>query len=370
METGGIKEAGKADGMVGEARGLSPEEWMDVLGAMGQKSFHGAQVFKGLHQRCLADWASMTDLALELRARLAAGLPIEPLAAAEWRQGADGTRKYAFRLKDGLAIESVLMTHQGDHTKNRRTLCVSSQVGCAMGCGFCATGSMGFLRDLSAAEIVGQVLDVTRLHRRENPAFKINNVVFMGMGEPLLNYEAVLRSVRLLNHRDGQRIGIRRMTISTCGLPEQIRRLAGEDLDVVLAVSLHAPNDALRNRIMPVNRRWPLGRLMEACGDYIQKTRRRVTFEYALMDRFNDEPKHGLELAALLKGSHCNVNLIPVNETRSRSYIPSAAFKVKAFYNILKDNGISVVIREAKGLDICGACGQLIQLIQQESPLL
>jgi 23S rRNA (adenine2503-C2)-methyltransferase len=225
---------------------------------------------------------------------------------------------------------------------------------------------MGFLRDLSAAEIVGQVLDVTRWQQRKIPGFKINNVVFMGMGEPLLNHEAVLRSVRLLNHRDGQAIGMRRMTVSTCGLPEGIGRLAREDLDLVLAVSLHAPNDELRSRIMPVNRRWPLRQLMEACGAYIQKTRRRVTFEYALIHHFNDEPGHGLELARLLKGCHCNVNLIPVNEAPSHSYKTSAASRVKVFYNILKDNGIPVVIREARGLDICGACGQLIQ---RKSPL-
>jgi 23S rRNA (adenine2503-C2)-methyltransferase len=175
----------------------------------------------------------------------------------------------------------------------------------------------------------------------------------------LLNYEAVARSVRLLNHPYGQQIGIRRITVSTCGLPEQIQRLAGEDLDVVLAVSLHAPNDELRSRIMPVNRRWPLGKLLEACGDYTQKTRRRVSFEYALIHHFNDDPRHGLELARLLKGRRCNVNLIPVNEARFHSYRCSTVSRVKAFHKILADHGVSAVIREAKGLDIQGACGQL-----------
>jgi 23S rRNA (adenine2503-C2)-methyltransferase len=182
----------------------------------------------------------------------------------------------------------------------------------------------------------------------------------MGMGEPLLNYEAVVRSIRLLNHRDGQNIGIRRFTVSTCGLPEQIKRLAKEGLDIVLAVSLHAPNDALRGRIMPVARRWPLRTLLDACREYIRTARRRVTFEYALIRGLNDSAGHGVELAALLSGIFCNVNLIPVNESSLHPYAAPEAAKAEAFRRILADRGIPAVIREKKGADIGGACGQLV----------
>lgn len=229
-----------------------------------------------------------------------------------------------------------------------------------MGCEFCATGRMGWSRDLSAGEIVGQVLDITRLQRERNPDFKTGNVVFMGMGEPLANYEAVVRSIRLLNHRDGQNIGIRRITVSTCGLPEQIRRLAKEGLDIVLAVSLHAPNDALRGQIMPAARRWPLKELLEACRGYIRALRRRVTFEYVLIRGLNDGVDHGLELAALLNGIFCNVNLIPVNGSTVHPYVAPDAARVEDFRRILTERGIPAVVREKKAADIGGACGQLI----------
>lgn len=339
---------------------MFPEEWAEILAGYGQKPYRGTQVFRGFHQRCAADWDRMTDLPLDLRARLSEAFPVRPLRIGDWKESRDGTEKFTLELGDGLGIEAVLMDHQGDYTRNRKTLCVSSQVGCAMGCAFCATGKMGWTRDLSAGEILGQVLDITRFQRERDPDFKIGNVVFMGMGEPLSNYEAVVGSIRLLNHRDGQNIGIRRFTVSTCGLPEQIRRLAKEGLDIVLAVSLHAPNDALRGQIMPAARRWPLGALLDACRDYIRALRRRVTFEYVLIRGLNDGAGHGLELAALLNGIFCNVNLIPVNESAVHPYTAPDAARVEDFRRILTERGITAVVRERKAADIGGACGQLI----------
>jgi 23S rRNA (adenine2503-C2)-methyltransferase len=339
---------------------LFPEELAEFLAEYKQKPYRAAQIFKGFHQRCAAGWDQITDLPLDLRKNLDETVPIRPLGIDERRESRDGTEKFTLKLKDGLRVEAVLMDHRGDYARDRKTLCVSSQVGCAMNCGFCATGKMGWTRDLSAEEIVGQVLDITRFHRESQPEFKIGNVVFMGMGEPLMNYEAVVRSIRLLNHRDGQNIGIRRFTASTCGLPEQIRRLAKEGLDIVLAVSLHAPNDALRGQIMPAARRWPIQTLLDACRDYIRAVRRRVTFEYALIRGLNDSAGHSLELAALLEGIFCNVNLIPVNESAVHSYTAPDAARTERFRKILEDNGISTVIRERKAADIGGACGQLI----------
>jgi 23S rRNA (adenine2503-C2)-methyltransferase len=345
---------------VAEVRSLFPEEWIEVLAGYGQKPYRSAQIFRGIHQRCAAGWDEMTELPLDLRERLNANLPMRPLLIGGRKESRDGTEKFTLELRDGLGIETVLMAHRGDRVRERKTLCVSSQVGCAMGCVFCATGKMGWKRDLSAEEILGQVLDVTRLQREGRRDFKVGNVVFMGMGEPLMNYEAVIRSIRLLNHRDGQDIGIRRMTVSTCGLPEQIRRLAKEGLDIVLAVSLHAPNDALRGRIMPAARRWPLGDLLDACRDYIRTVRRRVTFEYALIRGLNGGPGHALELAALLRGMFCNVNLIPVNESDVHPYAAPDAAESETFRRILADHGIPAVFRQKKGADIGGACGQLI----------
>jgi len=341
-----------------DIRELFPEEIGLWLESQGEKGFRGRQIFRWLQVQCARSYEEMTDIPKALQAMLVQSRPIRPLKLVKELVSRDGTRKYLFELNHGQRIESVLMTHLEASGHKRHTLCVSTQAGCAMGCTFCTTGKGGFFRNLTAGEITGQVLDVTYARRQEDPQFYISNVVYMGMGEPLLNYEAVVRSIRILNHPLGQKIGIRRITLSTCGMPDQIRRLAKEGLDIVLALSLHSPDDALRSRLMPVNRRYPLKEVMEAVRDYAGITGRRITFEYILIKGVNDSPEHARSLCQLLKGLPCNVNIIPVNNG-DHGFIKPGSAEQTAFKNALKKCGIEAVIREEKGADIHGACGQL-----------
>ncbi len=340
-----------------EIRALTSEEMMTAMEKINEKPFRGKQIFHWVQNAGVQSWEDMRNLSSPLRDKLADYFCLHPLKLLLEQVSQDGTRKYLWELPDGNRIESVLLFHGGDFTRKHTTLCVSTQVGCPMGCSFCATGKLGLTRNLSVGEIVSQVLDCLNLWQDES--FKINNLVYMGMGEPLLNLPAVLKSIKLLNHEDGQNIGIRRITVSTCGLVPQIEQLAAENLDLVLAVSLHAPNNALRNQIMPVNSTYPLEDLLEACRYYISKTGRRVTFEYALIQGFNDGVKNARELAALLKGLKANLNLIPVNNTVESKYQKPLDEEIKKFLKILKQEGIEAVIREEKGSDIAAACGQL-----------
>ena len=255
----------------------------------------------------------------------------------------DGTRKYLWELPDGNRIESVLLFQKGFYQKTHDPLPFYPGW-LPDGCGFCATGKLGFIRNLTAGEIVSQVLDLVAL------SFPINNLVYMGMGEPLLNLPAIIKSIKLLNYEDGQNIGIRRITVSTCGLVPQIRQLAAENLDLVLAISLHAPNNELRNQIMPVNRTYPLEELMAACRYYIGETGRRVTFEYALVKGFNDGPERARELATLLKGLKANVNLIPVNNITDGSYHRPLKEDILKFLGTLREEGLEVVIRKKRAV--------------------
>jgi 23S rRNA (adenine2503-C2)-methyltransferase len=268
------------------------------------------------------------------------------------RTSADGTEKYLFALSAGGSIETVLLPEE-----ERDTVCISTQVGCAMNCSFCATGRSGFQRDLSAAEIVSQVLFVQRRLKAEDR--QLTNIVYMGMGEPLANYAAVLRSVRLINHPLGMNLGARRITISTCGLAPRIRDLADEDLQVNLAVSLHAATDPERSAIMPIGRVYPLAELLAACDYYTARTHRRISYEYALIDSLNDGPEQAERLGNLLKGRLCHVNLIPINPVGEETR-PSAK-RIAEFARALERTGIPVSIRRERGTDIEAACGQLRQ---------
>lgn len=346
-------------------RGLFLEEVKALVLEAGEQPYRGSQLFHWVQAKAAENWEEMTNLSRSLRDKLSLMAELRPLILNQERVSKDGTRKYLWQLSDGLLIESVLLYHGGDITKDRYTLCLSSQVGCPMGCGFCATGKIGYKRNLRTDEIISQVLDTTALMRRGDPGFKIGNLVYMGMGEPLLNLPAVIKSIKILNHKDGQNIGIRRITISTCGLVPQIDELADQDLDIVLAVSLHAPNNALRDALMPVNRQYPLEKLLTACRRYTEKTGRRITMEYALMEGFNDSPSQAEELGRLLSGLSANVNIIPVNESSAavnnegviyRRPAPDAA---RRFLTLLKEQGLNAVIREEKGSDIQAACGQL-----------
>lgn len=332
---------------------LSRSEFEDLLWSWGEPRFRVAQVWSGLYRHMAAGPDDLTDLPKGLRARLAAETvwdPLVPLATVTSRD--QQTRKVLFALPDGAQIEVVLM-----HYTRRHTLCISTQAGCAMGCPFCATGQGGFERNLTAGEIVAQVLFFARELAVADQ--RVTNVVLMGMGEPLANYDATWEAVRRLNDPEGFALGARSMTLSTVGLPSGIRRMASEPEQVGLAISLHAATDELRDQLVPINRRFPLAELLDACHEYIRRTHRRVTFEYALIDGVNDSDQHAHQLAGLLGGMLAQVNLIPLNPTPGGRYAPSPPERVQAFQRILRKHGIVATLRLRRGLDIQAGCGQL-----------
>ncbi len=319
------------------------------LERLGQPAFRAKQIRRWIFERGASSFARMTDLPASLRDALAARFVIRTARIAGHVESSDGTRRFALRLDDDNVIESVLVA-----MRKGWTACLSSQVGCRRRCTFCASGARGLVRNLSA----GEILDEALLMRAESPA-SLRNVVFMGIGEPLDNYDHVLAAVRTIIAEDGLRIGARRVTISTCGIVPAIERLAGEGLQVKLAVSLNAPDDARRSQLMPVNRRWPLGRLLGACRRYAEATGRRVTFEYVLMRNVNDAPADARGLAALLRGLACKVNVLRLNP---HEHQPSHTVSRRAAYLFraaLEDAGIEATVRGSKGADADAACGQL-----------
>lgn len=327
---------------------LSRPELKKLLTGWGEPAYRVDQIEEWLYKTGAADFSEMTNLPRSLRRRLAEQTILDPLRPITGLESSDGqTHKSLFALPDGREIEAVLMRYE-----KRRTVCISSQAGCAMGCPFCATGQMGFMRNLSAGEIVAQVLYYAR---RET----ITNVVFMGMGEPLANYTESWRAIRRLNDPAAFNLGARRITVSTVGLVPAIHRLSREPEQVGLAVSLHAADDTLRNRIVPLNRRYPLGMLRPAIEDYIETTRRRVTFEYALMDGLNDTPACADRLAAFVGDMLAHINLIPLNPTPDSPWGGSPDERVHAFRERLEAAGLSVTVRLRRGVDIAAGCGQL-----------
>lgn len=326
--------------------GLSPSELEEYVESMGEPAYRGRQIFHWIHRRGVLDPADMTDLPLALRQRLSSSQSQE---IARLRSNDGMTAKLLLRLHDGQDIEAVEMKSE-DH---RKTICVSTQAGCAMGCVFCVTGQFGFARNLEAGEVVEQVL---RFNTSESP---VTNVVFMGMGEPLANYEETLRAIQLLTHPDGIGLGARRITLSTSGLVPQMRQLADERLQIGLAISLHAPNDELRSRLMPVNRRWPIAEVLGAAEYYVERTHRRVSYEYTLMAGVNDSDDLADELAWLLRGRLSHVNLIPLNPTEDSSLHAPSMQRALAFEGRLREASIAATIRVNRGRDILAACGQL-----------
>ncbi|MDX2083915.1 MAG: 23S rRNA (adenine(2503)-C(2))-methyltransferase RlmN [Candidatus Melainabacteria bacterium] len=335
--------------------GQSREALRQLMGRLGEPAFRAEQLYHWLYVRCERDWDSMTNLAKPFRQRLADTCAIGTLTPDTIQQSQDGTRKYLFRLSDGQVVESVLMHFQ---ERDTYAVCLSTQVGCAVDCSFCATGKLGFKRNLSVSEIVEQYLFVQHESEKE-----VRNVVFMGQGEPLLNLPNVLPAVHLLN--EAAEVGMRRMTISTSGIVPQIYTLAQEALPITLAVSLHAPNDAIRGQLMPINRKWPLAELMPALHHYVEKTHRRLTIEYILIDGLNDQAAQARELGKLLHGLRCNVNLIPYNPIHQQlpgapmDYRRSRPSAVDRFRQIVSDYGKKVTVRLERGADIDAACGQL-----------
>jgi 23S rRNA (adenine2503-C2)-methyltransferase len=326
--------------------GLFPEELEQLVSSWGEPDYRGRQVFEWVHQRGVLDASAMTNIPLALRRHLSAASSQE----VRRLRSADGlTTKLLLRLDDGQEIEAVEMNTE----TGRKTICVSTQAGCAMGCVFCVTGQFGFARNLEAGEIVEQVL------RFSTPERPVTNVVFMGMGEPLANYEQTLRAIRLLTHPRGLRLGARRITVSTSGLVPQMRRLAEEGLQVGLAVSLHAPEDDLRSALMPVNRRWPIAEVVAAADHFADVTGRRVSYEYTLMDGVNDSDALADELAELLQRRLCHVNLIPMNPSEDQTLRASSVQRALSFEARLRHAGIAATIRVNRGRDILAACGQL-----------
>jgi len=336
----------------------------DYFAELGEKSFRASQVIQWIHQKAVTDFQQMSNLSQALRDHLQNNAVIHLPEVVYDATSVDGTRKWLLQLDDGNRIETVYIPED-----DRGTLCVSSQVGCALDCSFCSTGRRGFNRNLGTAEIISQVWLATRLIDEEiKPGRKVTNVVLMGMGEPLLNFDNVVRAIHLMMDDFAYGLSKRRVTVSTAGVVPAIDRL-GDILDMRLAVSLHAPDDDLRDKLVPLNRKYPLQELMAACRRFIDKqsARSRITFEYVLLDGVNDTDQHAHELIKLVKGIPTLMNLIPFNPFAGSGYTTSPRKRVERFNKILADAGITTVVRRTRGDDIDAACGQLVGKIEDKS---
>ncbi len=339
--------------------GLSLNQLNDLMKELGFPSYRADQLFEWLHKKQIDTWEEMSNIPKKLKSTLQEnGYQLMLPTLVSKHISTDGqTIKCLFSLYDGYTVETVLMNYARDNSRDRRTVCVSSQVGCAMGCPFCATGHQGFYRNLDVSEIVGQVILMNKLVRQKDPIEQVTNLVYMGMGEPLNNYNHVLASVRLLSDAHGLNIGLRRMTISTCGIVPKIYALAAEGLPVTLAVSLHTADNKKRDKLVPINEKYPLASLLKACRYYYEQTKRRITFEYALIAGENDQPSDIIDLQRLLKGLNCHVNIIPLNVVSHAPY--KTSLEAERFVEQLKKYHVEAFIREEKGLEIDAACGQL-----------
>jgi 23S rRNA (adenine2503-C2)-methyltransferase len=324
-------------------------ELEQLITELGQKKYLAGYIFHFIHVENATDISQITPLSKAFRQQLIEqGYYISGLVITKKLSDKDGTAKYLFTLEDGNGIEAVLLPES-----RRRTVCISTQVGCSLGCSFCATAKLGFTRNLTAAEIIDQVNMV------QGDIGKITNVVYMGMGEPLLNYDAVIKSAGILNHAKGKKIGIRHITISTCGIVPGIKKLAQEDMRPRLAVSLNAPTDKLRTQLMPINAKYPLAELIKALRYYQERIRQRVTFEYVMIKGLNDSAEHAQTLTRLLRGLMCHINLIEHNPHPGCEFKGSDSGRIKKFAAILDSSGIETTIRFRMGRSIKAACGQL-----------
>mgnify|MGYP002855867201 CR=1 FL=1 len=332
-----------------EIKSLSRKELREAFSRLGEPAYREKQVFSWLHKG-VTSFGEMTNLSLGLREKLEQNFAItRPTVVRKQQSAKDGTIKYLWRLRDGNCVETVLMQyHHGN------TVCISSEVGCLMGCAFCASTVGGLVRRLTAGEMLDEVL-----YTQLDSGLPISNIVLMGIGEPLDNYDAVMKFLRLVNDPEGMNIGMRHISLSTCGLVPKIRRLAEEELQLTLSVSLHAPNDELRSRLMPVNRSYPLKELLSACRDYYQTTSRRITFEYAMIRDVNDTQEIAKQLTELLDGLPAHVNLIPLNYVEESPLLPSRPEAVAAFQRYLEKRGVPATVRRTLGSDIDASCGQL-----------
>ena len=333
-----------------DIKSLTLEELREYLKSMGEKPFRAAQLYQWMHQKLATSFDEMTNLPKSLREKLQAACSYTTLKQVCVRVSElDGTRKYLFELADGNIIESVLMRY-----KHGNSVCISSQVGCRMGCRFCASTLDGLTRNLLPSEMLDQVYRITA-----ETGERVSNVVVMGSGEPLDNYDNLIRFIRILSGEEGLNISQRNLTVSTCGIVPEIRRLAEEGLQITLALSLHAPNDEVRKSLMPIANAYRLKEVLAACRYYFEKTGRRLTFEYSLVQGVNDNLAEARALAELIGDQHGHVNLIPVNPIKERDYVQSGKQAIEAFSQLLEKKGINVTVRREMGRDIDGACGQL-----------
>jgi 23S rRNA (adenine2503-C2)-methyltransferase len=348
-----------------DLRNLTQDEIVLYVESLGQPAFRGRQIMSWLYRPGITEFSQMTDLAKDFRATLTSHACMSTFNDPFIQRSSDGCVKFAFTLEDGKVIESVLIPEP-----DRNTLCVSTQVGCAMNCSFCLTATMGFIRNLIPSEIVNQVCAVGEFLRNEPKGKRIGpdrvtNLVFMGMGEPLNNLENLIKSISILTEQRGLDMTNRRITVSTCGIVNKMMQL-GEQTNVNLAISLHAVDDKTRDSLMPVNNRFSLGELLQACRDYPMARRKRIMFEYILLKDINDSDKEARELAKILDGIPCKINLLPYNESPGLPYKSPSRNRVYAFQKIVRDAGYSVFIRTSRGEDISAACGQLAK--QKQPP--
>lgn len=332
-----------------DIKSMLPEEIESVLAELGEPKYRARQIFRWM-SRGVSSFEEMTDLSKSLREKLSGAFSIPKLSMLRKQvSSVDGTIKYLWQLPDGNAVETVVMRyHHGN------TVCISSQVGCRQGCAFCASTIGGLVRNLLPSEMLEEVLSSER-----ESGLKISNIVLMGIGEPLDNFDHVMRFLRLVNHPDGANIGIRHISLSTCGLIERFDDLAAEDLQLTLSVSLHAPDDETRSKIMPANHGRGVEALISACESYYKSTGRRISFEYAMIDGVNDSPEQAKLLAAHAKRVCAHVNLIPLNHVEERPFQPSTPERMRAFIRILEDSGVNVTVRRSLGGDVDASCGQL-----------
>ncbi len=340
-----------------DIKSLYLQELEQEIRTLGDKPFRARQIYQWLHEKLVTDFDQMSNLSKSLRDQLKEHFVLTALQAVDVKVSQiDGTRKYLFRLADGNVIESVWMQyHHGN------SVCISSQVGCRMGCRFCASTLDGLERNLTASEMLDQIYRIQNLTGE-----RVSNIVIMGSGEPMDNYDHVVRFVRMISDEHGLNISQRNITISTCGIVPGIRKLTQENLQVTLALSLHAPNDEVRKTLMPVANSFALKDVLAACREYFEKTGRRLTFEYSLVSGVNDNLQEAKALTALLKGMHGHVNLIPVNPIKERDYVQSSQKAIQEFKSYLENHGINATIRREMGRDINGACGQLRKSFLEE----
>ena len=332
-----------------DIKSLSFQEIEGFAEECGEKAFRGKQLYRWMHVNLVTSFSEMTNLSKEFRKSLEEKAVLRSCQIIKKQEAKDGTRKFLMELSDGNHVESVLMKY-----KHGNSVCISTQVGCRMGCRFCASTVGGLVRSLTVSEMLDQIYEIQR-----STGERVSNVILMGIGEPLDNYDNVVRFIKMLSDENGLHISGRNITISTCGLADQMRRLSKEELTVTLAISLHAPNDKLRQEMMPVANRYSIAAILSACREYLQKTNRRITFEYSMVEGKNDSLKEADELAALLKGLNCHVNLIPLNPVEGRMGQRSRKEKIQEFKLRLEKNHINVTIRREMGRDIDAACGQL-----------